>query len=89
MSAETWDDLMRRAEAKGADLVQFEVNLARANAGPSLAHGLTHSWCVRAGKNVAAGKNETEDVVMLTRFGRTGEEAFRSLVEALEKGATK
>jgi hypothetical protein len=60
--------------------VQFEVNLARFFSGKEPGVGLDRSWLCRAGKG---------DEVMLTRFGRTGEEAFRALVAGLESGRGK
>lgn len=79
-------DLAERAGKAGADGVQFEVNLQRFLAGPQPGTGQERSWWARAFQSRAPDKNQSpEDVIMLTRFGRTGEEAFRNLVQDLER----
>jgi hypothetical protein len=84
MAGEIFHALAERAQKAGASLVQFEVNLGRFIAGPQPGTGMNHSWCCRsAGKSKEKGSNEDEEIMV--RFGRTGEEAFRSCVEAMEK----
>ncbi len=84
MAGEVFGDLAERAQKQGATLVQFEVNLERFLAGPQPGTGIVRSWCCRsAGKSKEKGSDEDEEIMV--RFGRTGEEAFRSCVEAMEK----
>ena len=84
MKTSIFGDLATRCSKAGADHVQFGLDLNRFLRGPESGVGIDGSWMAVAGKDTAGGPE-----AMLTRFGRTGEEAFRRLVEDMKKGKSE